>query len=228
MAKDILAFFGMLFLVLLIILGVATLTFFYDRIGIISLPEGIINIADNVPLSGTITVREVGIGKADWSNPLEAIPTATWTPAPTLTATPIPPLDPIVYEKETILRLKSFVSALERWLAANESITENSELLYDSDWLKEMQLSLEMIGDTGRAMADIGPPPPEYANIDQWIDRVAGEAEGLQTNYERALELHAAGNDSAKSFTAASDNFVRIKEYLFQAVEGMLTAGWTF
>jgi hypothetical protein len=228
MAKDILAFLGMIFLILLIIMGVASLVFFYDRIGIIEIPDRVTQFISTFTPDRTVTVIDIGVGKAEWSNPLDAIPTSTLTPVPVYTATPVPPLTPKVYETEVMVRLKIFVSALERWLMVNEALTKDNALISDSAWQAEMALALDSVSETGRALADVGPPPPEYEEIDQWLDRVEIEAEGLRARYSQALETQVDPATSGKHFTAASEHFARIKEYLFQAVEGMISAGWSF
>jgi hypothetical protein len=229
MAKDILAFFGMIFLIILIVVGVSALAIFYDRIGIISLPQGMKELVDAyTPSSGTVTVREIGVGKAEWSNPLDAIPTATMTMTPVPTATQVPPLAPEVYQTDVLLYMKSFVSALERWLDLNEALTRDNSLLSDAGWQTGMRLALENVSETSRALASVGPAPEEYKRIDQWLDRVDQEAQGMRASYLMAIENQADLETSTKQFTAASSHFVRIKEYLFQAVDGMIAAGWTF
>ena len=239
MAKDFLAFLGLVFLTLLIILSVAFLGVAYDGLGIIELPEGLLETPMSLVDSGELEIRDSGIGEVEWSNPLDALPTAFFTPVPTLTPvptqtptlvptpTPVPPLDPLVYRAEVTIRLKSYVSALERWMDANEELAKDNSLISDPSWRDETDAALDDLVNTSQALASVGRPPVEYEGIQALLERVYDETGALHRNYSQALEQHAQGADSSKTFVAASENFTRIKEYLTQAVTKMLASGWS-
>jgi hypothetical protein len=84
-----------------------------------------------------------------------------------------------------------------------------------------MKADLANVRATGEALASVGPAPPEYEKIDEWLKRVGPEAAGLEQNYLKGMQ-----NRDAQSFSAASDNFKRIKEYLTEAVTEMMNANW--
>jgi hypothetical protein len=224
MAKDILAFFGLLFLTLLIVLLVAVVGYYYDALGLVKLPEVVPTTMARVLGPREVTLQAVGIGDAEWSNPLDALPIATWAPSatPRPTSTPVRPLDPAEYRTEVILHLKGFVGGLERWLDANRRLGQDSTLLDDPDWRVEMNGLLVRIGDSGRAMAAVGPAPAEYQGIARLLTRVQDASSALQTNYGRALETR-----SPDDFLQAGADFERIKAYLTEVVAAMVAQGWS-
>jgi hypothetical protein len=130
-------------------------------------------------------------------------------------------LDPGVYRAEVMIQARSFGSALEAFLEANEKLAGDNALLDDPDWQNEMRAIVEQVKASGLGLAGVGPPPGEYQAIDDWLERVGPEAEGLRDNYLQALDTR-----DPQFFAAASDNFARIKEYLYQALEEMARAGW--
>lgn len=234
---------GLFILTVLVVLGVLLLGLFYDRLGIITLPEEVKAVTAWRPEPITIRVEsQPRDGEPAWSNPLEALPVdelPVWTdvvqsttvpspdptPSPTETpwptATPIPPLDPAVYRTEVMLRLKSLAEQLERWLEMNDRLSQDWSLLDDPSWQAEMVTALRNIQTTGRLLGEVTPEPPEYAGIQSLLAQVGGEAEGLSYNYALAMQTR----DSAY-FTAAGDRFKRLKAYLTEAVAAMLDAGW--
>jgi hypothetical protein len=148
-------------------------------------------------------------------------PTATPTPSPTPTPTPVPPLDPGVYRAEVLLRSRRFGTALDAFRDGNDRLGQNGSLLGDLTWLNEMTAVLDEVRAAGIALAEVGPPPGEYALIDALLDQVAVEAATLRNNYLQGL----ASGDSGY-FAAASGNFDRIRQYMAQAVGEMAKAGW--
>lgn len=224
MAKDILAFFGLLFLTLLVVIAVAVIGYYYDALGLVDLPEVVPTTMAGVLGTREITLVAIGIGEPEWSNPLDALPSATWEPTaiPQPTATPVRPLEPAEYRTEVILHLKDFVSALERWLDTNKRLGQDNSLLDDPAWRSEMTALLIEIGDSGRAMAEVGPAPSEYEGIARLLQRVRESSDAMQANYGRALDTR-----SPDDFLKAADDFERIKAYLTEVVAAMVAHGWS-
>lgn len=228
MAKNILAFLGMIFLILLVGGSILLIGNIYQAIGLVRLPEGLAEApqafidaltADEVQITGSA-------GKVEWRNPLEPLPEAspTFFPtlAPTSAPTPVPPLTQAEYRGRAMAALKAFVAAVERWLDTNERLTLDMSLMQDTAWREETRMSLDQIAFTAQALSAVGPPPSEYSEIDVRLDQVAFEALGLQQNYRSGLET-----GEMQSLIAAGENFIRIKEVLTQAVELMVAAGWS-
>jgi hypothetical protein len=234
--KTLLAFFGMIFFALLLIAGLVLVFYYYDLTGEPAILGDVLKTQIqlpkiDLPAPDDIRVTVVSKGEIVKTNPLEDQPlpiVATLVPAepePTLapqpTATEIPPLDPVVYQTEAMIRLKRFAAALESFLATNDRVSKDTALLQDDGWRAEMKGDLAEVAGAGRSLANIGRPPAEYADIDAWLVRIGSEAEQLQANYLRALKT-----GSAEDFSAAGDNFVRIREYLTQAATRMIASGW--
>lgn len=223
MLKNCLAMIGILFIAILAAVGVFLLVAFYDLSGTVPIPD--ITLRAPVVIgdeAGVTPEIEVSGGEAtilERLNPLDLDPPAlpTLTPEPTT----VPPLDPEVYRAEVMVRLENFVTALERWMAANEALGQDSALLDDPAWRNEMVAILDSVSETAWALSQVDPPPPEYAAIDEWLKRLGPEADGLRESYLTALDTR----DEA-AFTTAADHFARIKEYLEAAVGEMLAANW--
>lgn len=224
MAKDILAFFGLIFLTMLVIMLVAVVGYYYDELGLVNLPKTVPTTMARILGTRAVTLAAIEISQPQWTNPLEALPSATWSPSatPRPTATPVRPLDPVEYRTEVIIHLKRFVGALERWLEVNRRLGQDNSLIDDPAWRTEMDALLREINDTGSAMAAVGPPPPEYEVIARLLGRVQNAANALQINYNRALTTRAA-----EDFRSAGEDFERIKSYLSEVVTVMLATGWT-
>jgi hypothetical protein len=219
--RDCLAFFGLIFLVLL--LGFAVLLLFVSvDFNDLSSPRVLVN---GTPLSAedlqaVETLVSEGV-RIEQENPLESQPLPTELPTPVPTFTPVPPLDPAFYRTEVMIRAENFAEPLDAFLEANEALAQDETLLEDPEWREAMRAHVEAVGSTGQALAEVGPPPAEYEAIDAWLNRSGAEAEGLRDNYLRALET-----GEAEDFSAASENFTRIREYLLQALDEMARAGW--
>jgi hypothetical protein len=236
--KNLLAFFGLVFLSLVTLLGVAALGYFFDWAGMMRLPQQAPALGEIADRASTlqahavrpqaVTVQAVGVGNAQWSNPLDIIPAATatntptHTPTPFPTATPIPPLEPAVYRAETLARLKELATWLERWLETNDRLATDPALMQDPAWRDQAAVALANAAEAGQALADVGPPPPEYLGVDSLLDLVKAELDGLRDQYGMALEY-----GSAEAFQTAADHFQRLKIYLTQAAEEMVRLGWT-
>ncbi len=130
-------------------------------------------------------------------------------------------MDPVEYQTEAMIRLKRFASVSEIWLASNDKLMRNNSLLQDPAWRSEVKGNLADVAAAGQALANIGRPPVEYEQIDAWFKRVGPETMRLQANYLRAMD-----SANPQDFTAAGDNFTRIKQYLTQAAQRMLVDGW--
>lgn len=226
MAKNILAFFGLIFLTLLIVTGVGLIAFFYDSLGLVSLPEslpkGLIETPMHFLTPGTPEIHVKSVGKGQWFNPLDLLPTPTETPIPLPSATPVPPMDPADYRAGVLARTKRFAAAMEKWLDANNALAQDSSVKDDPEWQNKVKAALEDIRVSAEALADVGPAPQEYAQIDSWLKRIPPEAQNLQTNYQQGLNT-----GGEQYFVRASDNFERIKQYLTSAAEQMVAQGWS-
>ncbi len=244
MVKNFFAFLGFMFVTLFIVAVAVGVGVFYDWAGIIQMPDSarlalkdIAGVFEPHPTS-TPRIIVAGQGSApEITNLVNSIfeattvptptdtetpePTATPTPEPTFTPTPIPPLDPQVYQELSMSRLKDFASALDRWMAVNGQLGQNSSLLNDPAWKQQAQADIEDIQNTAHALAAVGPAPEQYRSIAGWFDRVQSGADALVSSYSSALQSGDPGQ-----FTAASHAFDQIKEDLSQAVAAMQAAGW--
>lgn len=241
MAKDILAFFGLIFLTILIIIGVGLMGIFYDDLGIVQVPDRIREELTRWTEPGEVIVKDFDLGEAEWSNPLDGItglpeldftidselPGFDPTAAPLPTATPLPSLKPGVYRVEAVVRLKEFVAALENWLAVNKEVSEDGALVNDNNWQARAQAAVDNVLLTARVLDEIGPAPAGYEGVDEWLFRVHQEAQTMHGEYSQALDHHARGASGSEQFRAAGESFTRMKEYLSGAVQEMLALGWS-
>lgn len=228
MIRNCLAAVGLVFLAVLAVVGVLLAAAFFDITGTVTLPEELGNLLSTplvLPSIGqrTPSISVVGTPQIQHSNPLEEQPLPSWAPTetPIPTPTPVPPLAPEVYRTEVLIRLRHYATALEDWLAANDRLARDNSLLDEPAWREEMGLLLENVANAGQSLSAVGPPPPEYQEIDSWLDQAGDESLALQANFLRALE-----SGDPQDFTAAGDSFTRIREYLALAAEGMIQAGW--
>lgn len=223
MARDFLAFLGLVFLILLIGAGLLVVGYYYDALGLVDLPEAVPTNLARVLGPREVTVEAITIGTAEWRNPLADLPTATWSPTETPQPSPttVQPLDPAEYRTEVILQLKAFTKALEGWLEANRQLGRDNALLDDAGWRSEMAARLDAISATGQAMALVGPAPAEYAGIARLLGRVSAAADALRADYLRAMDTR-----TAEDFRKAGEDFERIKAYLQEAVQAMLDEDW--
>lgn len=234
LVKDFLAFVGMMFLTAFVVVAVGLLAVFYQNIGMVSLPEGVLPKDIQLPqlsldppaqsFQGEPTIfANPGIGHAEWSNPLDALPTATEVPTAIPTATPVPPLSPEVYQAQAIARMKDFAAAMQTWVDANDRLSRDSTLKDDMNWKAEMEVDLQNISATAQSLAAVGPAPAEYEDIYNGLQRVNNDAQALSQSYQAALD-----SGSSKDYIAAGEAFKRVKDNLTHAVEQMVTLGWTF
>lgn len=250
MAKNILAFFGLMFLTLLVVAGVGLMGYIYDSVGIVELPEevGIISEQVGILSDKVITIPERlrvantrgeptiqvfdGMSEPQWENPLDLLPVASATPfitntpravaIPTATATPVPPMEPSMYRADTLDRLRIFADTLERWLALNKQMGGDMEIKNDPQWQAEMRVLLDEVVISGYSLAEVGPPPAEYETIDQWMGRLPQQVESLRGSYLRALET-----DDPAAFRKAGEDFNEIRNTLTNAAAVMVDLGWT-
>lgn len=231
MAKDVLAFFGLVFLTLIVIAGVLGIGIFYDLLGFVSIPYDVLKTPISLPQSVTLEIKDNESGeihRLEWSNPLVMLPYATVTPMPTNTPIPtqppteIPRMQAPMYRSEVILDLKSFVNALEVWLDVNDRLAGDNSLKDDPTWRNDAKSALENMRSAAWSLSAVGPAPQEYEEIDALLYQVYLEADGLYKDYSQAVD---SGDNN--SFYAASEHFTRLKEFLSQAVKEMLNSGWT-
>lgn len=222
MAKNILAFFGLLFLTLIIVIGVWVVGVTYDRMGFVSLPKALIETPLSLLTPAPPTIAVQGMGDATWTNPLDALPIASVTAAPAPTSTPLPPMDPAAYRSEVMARMRAFADAMKRWLDANNALAKNNALLKDANWTNNMQVILEDVDSSGRALANVGPAPEEYQAISGWLQKIGPEADEMKVKYQAGM-----ANGDSQAFADASSHFTAIKDDLTQAVNEMIKAGWT-
>jgi hypothetical protein len=222
MAKNILAFFGLVFLTLLILGGVGILAGLYDTLGMVLIPTQVKDLAAKILTHAPAEVSVQPGGQPEWSNPLESLPIVTVTAEPTATETPIPPLAPEVYRTETILQLKRLVAALERWLESNGRLAQDNNLVKDPAWTGETETNLREIEQSGADLGNLGPVPQEYQTIDTLLDSVSIEAQELSKSYREAV-----ATADPTGFTDAGMHFTRLKGYLESAVQEMVKQGWS-
>ena len=223
MARDFLAFLGLLFLLLLIGAALLVVGYYYDALGLVKLPAVVPTTLARVLGPREVRVEAINIGTAEWRNPLAALPTATWSPTetPQPTATVVQPLSPAEYRTEVLLNLRALTGALEGWLDANRQLGKDNTLLDDEAWRAGMQERLAEIRSSAQALAAVGPAPDEDVEIARLLGRVQAAADALSADYAQALESRKEDD-----FRRAGADFEKIKAYLEAAVKGMLDAGW--
>ena len=249
MTKNCLASLGLIFLILLAALGATLALAFFDITGTgpsLSLPESLPEISVNGtpvispggasglgPLQTVVSSPSLAGPRFELLNPLEGRTSnlsdaSTPPPAlPTAAPTPLPLLDPLVYRTEIELRLRHFGAALEAFMSGNDELAKDSSLISNEEWRSKMAVALDDVAASGKALGEVGPPPVEYEAINAWLQRVGPQSESLRDHYRQALEGGGAESGGpAASFTAAGDDFARIKAYLFAALDEMSKAGW--
>lgn len=187
------------------------------------------NLVEDLPLPTILTIPTLAFSPTPQptDTPLPPTntpippPTSTPTMTPTFTPSPVPPLDPAVYRAEVLLASRRFGTAMDAFRDGNDRLSRDGSLAGDLTWLNEMTAVMDEVREAGIALAQVGPPPPEYAMIDALLDRVAVEAATLRNNY-----LLGLSNGDPQHFNAASENFEKIRTYMAQAVGEMAKAGW--
>lgn len=224
MAKDFLAFLGLAFLTILIVIGVGLIAYLFDVFQLATLPN---DLTAWLRPETEIYIEETPVETHKVIENYDPLALATIPPPQNNTAVPslspsfIPPLEPAIYQEIVAERLKRFVTALENWRDLNNKLVNDMDLAKDAAWINEMKICLEVVVITGKGLADVGPPPGEYTTIDAWFSQIPPETEGLKDAYLDALDT---GNP--KSFLRAGDHFARIKETLAGAVQDMIAQGW--
>jgi len=225
MARDFLAFLGLVFLTILILVAIGLIVYLFDTFEIIDVSNGVfawLKSVGNLLRSETPPVESDDLVEKLNPTGTPALPTSI-TNAPALSPSPsqINPLEPAVYRALVAERLKNFVSALESWRNLNNELVKDRRLANDPAWLDKMRISLEVVVITGNALEEVGPPPDDYTAIDSWFNSIPAEADGLKQSY-----LGALTNGDEELFLIAGDHFVRIKEALRMAVQEMIAQGW--
>jgi hypothetical protein len=150
------------------------------------------------------------------------LPTAQPTrlpPTPTPTPTPIPV--PEEYRTRVMIRARHFSTALDIFLNINQRLDGDPNLLEDRAWRSEVTAALDEFVLAALAMGAVEPVPPEYAQVDEWLDRAGAEARILRDHYRAGIET---GNRQYFEAVAASLN--KIVEHMAQAQQAMIAAGW--
>lgn len=230
MLKNVFAFLGLTFITLLIVVSVAGLGVFYDRIGLVSLPENLPSLAQLLPQQGEVRVQVAGTGvdRVEWSNPLDALPRAsatlppTPTPVPTVLPTPLPPLDPLTYRAETMAALRQLAANLAVWMDANNRLASDPALLGQPEWRAQTQQALDQASAAAWTLAQVGPPPAEYAAIDGLLDQIVVQVDGLRSGYL----LGITASDPAQ-LQAAGETFVQLRDTLTLTAALMAQSGWS-
>lgn len=232
MIKNFFAFIGLAVITVFIVASVAALGWFYDSLGLVTLPKelpALSKLAELAPGAGevAVSVQDGAAGKVTWTNPLDLLPLAsptlppTPTPYPTVAPTPVPPLDPAIYRAQTMAGLRQLAADLELWMEANNRMAHDASLLQQPEWQAQVTQALDASAASAWMLANIDPPPYEYTAIDGMLDLVYNEVEGLRANYNQGV---ASG--SAASFEAAAQNFSRLSDYLTQTAASMAQSGW--
>jgi len=231
------------FLTVVVLAGVVFLGLFLTSIGLLDMPDeirqapGVVvswNDSFQNAMKGNGSVTLSVVKNTTRSSPLDNIveptdvvlvladtPIPEPIPTPVPTATPVPPLDPGVYRVETIERLKTFSDSLRRWVDYNQTLSEDVSRLGDPVWQVGMRSALAEVVAAAKSLADVGPAPREYTDIDDLLDSVSWEANSLDQNYNRAMKT-----GSLIDLQSAGDDFTRLKAYLKQAAEQMVAQGW--
>lgn len=136
----------------------------------------------------------------------------TNTPEPTATAEPTATTDPVAADEATYAAflgpaLTELGEVLTEFGELNTAAGEDSSLLFDNDWRRNVALSTVLIEDVSqRIVAYNGPVPPRFASIHERLVGVAGD-------YDRSMDMYRQGldngdmalfNESVEVFTGAS------------------------
>ncbi len=228
MLKNIFAFIGFAVITLIILVSVMGLGYFYDSIGLVNLPDGFPALSDLLPDDAvTVQPADPRPGKVAWTNPLTLLPSATATlpptatPVPTVIPSPIPPLDPLLYRAHTMTALRELAANLELWMDANNRLSHDGSLLGQPDWRAQAQGALDRSAASAWSLAQVGPPPPEYAGIDALLDAIYAEVETLRGSYAQGI---ASGDPAV--FRAAGESFERLRGLLTETAASMAQQGW--
>lgn len=230
MLKNAFALIGFAFTTILIVISVAAMGLFYDRIGLVTLPENLPILSQFFAEQGEVSVRVAGseVDRVEWNNPLDLLPVAsatlppTQTPVPTVIPTPLPPLDPGIYRAQTMSALRQLAANLELWLDANNRLARDASLMQQPEWRAQAQQALDQASASAWTLAQVGPPPPEYAVIDSMLDQISAQVEALRGSYQQGI---VSGDLSL--LQAAGDTFLQLSDTLTQAAALMAQSGWS-
>jgi hypothetical protein len=162
-------------------------------------------------------------GSIEITNLVSALPPATPTSAPTATPlpTPTPIPDPVQYRTRVMIRLRHFSTALQIFMDTSRRLDGDANLLNDQAWRSEIQAALDEFVDAAVAMGAVEPLPPEYAGVDEWLDRAGGETKNLREHYRAGMDT---GN--RQYFEAVGASLDQIIAYMGMAQQEMVAAGW--
>lgn len=198
--KNCLAFFGLIFLLILGGLGLLLFLIWVD--------------AGQEPVIDTNVSSPAVVEKM---NLADSTPVPTITPAPT--PTPIP--DPVAYRTRVILRAGHFSTALEAFYRANDKLLASPDAMTNELWQAEMRTTLDEFVSKAVELGEAGTAPPEYRAIDDWLKLVGPEAQKMADYYWWGVE---SGNQ--QYFYPAGESLENITNYMEQAQVAMIAAGW--
>lgn len=216
--RNCLALVGFIVFVILLIVGVYLLLSWVDLAS--DVEEAVFPQTQDPTLSALETRAAAG-ADIQRTYPLgESNPPPFQLPTPTIDFTPTPIPDPVVYRTEVLIRARSFASALDSFYGVNGRLQEDPELLDDPAWQNEMRTILDNLVETAYSMGQV-PVPEEYRDINDWLVRVGPEATALRESY-----LNGILTENEQDFRDAGESLQRIIEYMRQAEQAMLEAGW--
>ncbi len=226
MVKNFLAFLGLTFLILLVFFGVFLVTAYPD---LLSPLAGIIKVPPIISTAGPVSIMVSNGPTAviEKKNLVDSLPTLppvpsptpvpTDTPVPTPTSTP----DPVIYQTEVMIRVKRFASAMDNFTATNDKLEKNPALMDDSTWQREMQTTLDDFVSAAVDMGSVSAVPPQYKDIQSWLEKVGPEAKKLKEDYLTGIQTK-----DQKYFQAVTDDRTAIIDDMTKAVAAMQAAGW--
>jgi hypothetical protein len=203
--KNCLAIIGLVFVLIVSVLGIIIFTGIYDLEGLL--------------VQGTPFVQ--GTPLFELPTPTTAITTAI--PVPTLTLIPEPTQvpDPVEYRTRVVLRAKHFATALEAFWDVNDRVQQDPALFEDPEWRSEVRATLDEFVEASELLSGIRPVLVEYQPIGEQLDQIGALAAELEGNYLLGLET---GDE--RYFEAVDNNLNQIVERLTQAQVLMIAAGW--
>jgi hypothetical protein len=149
------------------------------------------------------------------TNLVEDLPVPT--PLPTPTSIP----DPVFYRNEVMLRARHFANTLESFFEQNEKLRGNPDLMRQEDWLREMQVRLDMFAAAAWNLGMVEPAPDEYQALQSLLKSAGPHAQNMRDNYLLGIQ-----QESQDHMRVASDELDKIYEVMAQVQAEMVKAGW--
>ena len=197
--KTCLAIIGLVFILVVLILGIIIFTGAYDLDGLL--------------VQGTPFV--------ELPPPTTAIATSIPILTPTLVPEPTAIPDRVEYRTRVLLRAKQFAAALEAFWDVNDRVQENAALYEDPEWRSEVRATLDEFVAASEALSEIQPVPEEYLSIGEQLNQIGTLARELEGNYLLGLDT-----GDQRYYEAVDQNLNQIVDHLTQAQVLMIAAGW--